>query len=99
MTRATKTSAPLPEPQKSSKRDATNIGSSASKHSNAPWDWERLFYGCAGILLLAVAAYWPAWHAGFVWDDDSMLTDNPAIKSSRGLYYIWCTTALPDYFP
>src|SRR5438046_805716 len=55
--------------------------------------------GCAGLLVLVFAAYWPVLHGGFVWDDDFMLTNNPAVKSPAGLRYIWFTTALPDYFP
>src|SRR6266581_5238997 len=58
-----------------------------------------LLYGCGFILLLTLLVYWPALQGGFVWDDDSMLTDNAAIKSPHGLYYIWRSTALPDYFP
>ena len=58
-----------------------------------------VFLGTAGIVLLTIAAYLPALGAGFVWDDDSMLTGNLFVKVPLGLYYIWCSTALPDYFP
>ena len=43
--------------------------------------------------------YGPAITAGFVWDDDKMLTNNVFVKLPLGLYYIWCSTALPDYYP
>jgi protein O-mannosyl-transferase len=58
----------------------------------------RLF---AGLLLIGLtfAAYLPALWGGFIWDDELMLTNSQVIKSSRGLYYIWCTTTLPDFFP
>jgi hypothetical protein len=36
---------------------------------------------------------------GFIWDDGSMLTANALVKLPLGLYYIWCSSALPDYFP
>jgi tetratricopeptide (TPR) repeat protein len=62
-------------------------------------DRRKLFLGTVTILLLTFIAYAPVFSAGFVWDDDAMLTDNMAIKSGRGLFYIWCTTLLPDYFP
>ena len=29
--------------------------------------------------------------AGFIWDDDRLLTESRIIKSSQGLYRIWCT--------
>ena len=39
------------------------------------------------------------WRAGFVWDDDPLITDNPMVKSSDGLYRFWFTTDAPDYYP
>jgi protein O-mannosyl-transferase len=51
------------------------------------------------LVLGTILAYQPVWHAGFVWDDDTFLVDNPLIKAGDGLYRFWCTTAAPDYFP
>ena len=56
------------------------------------------------LLALAVvaatfAAYWPALGGDFIWDDDVMVKNNPCVQSPGGLYYIWCTTRLPDFFP
>jgi len=55
----------------------------------------------AGLALvgLTFAAYLPALWGGFIWDDELMVSNSQVVKSSRGLYYIWCTTALPDFFP
>jgi Flp pilus assembly protein TadD len=53
-------------------------------------------------LLLAVAtflAYQPVWHAGFIWDDDELLTNNPVVKSAAGLYRPWFTASTLDYYP
>jgi tetratricopeptide (TPR) repeat protein len=54
-----------------------------------------------GFLLVALTliAYQPVWHAGFFWDDDTFLTNNPVIKSAAGLYRLWFTASTPDYFP
>jgi tetratricopeptide (TPR) repeat protein len=54
-----------------------------------------------GLFLVAVTiiAYQPVWHAGFIWDDDTFLTDNPVIKRADGLYRLWFTASTPDYFP
>jgi Flp pilus assembly protein TadD len=54
-----------------------------------------------GLFLMAVTmiAYLPLWHAGFIWDDDVLLTANPLIKSPHGWYQFWFTTKTPDYFP
>jgi tetratricopeptide (TPR) repeat protein len=57
------------------------------------WWWAAL------LLAATLLAYQPVWRAGFIWDDDEFLTDNPVIKSSDGLYRIWFTASTPDYFP
>jgi tetratricopeptide (TPR) repeat protein len=53
----------------------------------------------AVLVLLTLLAYQPVWHAGFIFDDDVMLTGNPAIHAADGLRNIWWSTLLPDYFP
>ena len=51
------------------------------------------------ILVLAVIlAYQPVWYAGYVWDDDGRLTENPCIVGPLGLKEIW-TTAGADLCP
>ena len=54
-----------------------------------------------GFLLVAVTiiAYQPVWHAGFVWDDDSMLLDNPLIHQAGGWYQVWFNRAANDFVP
>jgi tetratricopeptide (TPR) repeat protein len=54
-----------------------------------------------GLLALAtILAYLPVWHAGFVWDDVTLLiVDNPMIKAANGLYQFWFTTRALDYYP
>jgi hypothetical protein len=54
----------------------------------------------AGLLVLGtILAYLPMWHAGFIWDDNVLLTANPLIKAHDGWYHLWFTTKSPDYFP
>ena len=62
-----------------------------------PWfppDW------ILGLLLIvgALLAYLPVWHAGYVWDDDNHLTQNPCIVGPLGFREIW-TTAYADVSP
>src|SRR5215471_2889099 len=44
-----------------------------------------------GLLLVLVtfAAYLPVWRAGFIWDDDTLLLQNPGIQTSAGLARLW----------
>lgn len=44
-------------------------------------------------------AYQPVWNAGFLWDDNVMLTENRFVQSPDGLPEIWFSTEQPDYFP
>jgi protein O-mannosyl-transferase len=54
------------------------------------------------LLLCAVTvfAYRPAWHGGFVWDDDRYVTNNPLLTAPDGLRRIWFSLDAPSqYFP
>ncbi|HUT23250.1 MAG TPA: tetratricopeptide repeat protein [Sumerlaeia bacterium] len=60
----------------------------------------------AGVVLLellVLAAYLPALSAGFVWDDDVALIQNPLIPARNGLWKIWTQpSAIPretHYWP
>ena len=57
-----------------------------------------LFVGALLIALLTFIAYLPALKAGFIWDDDDMLTDNPLVQGGLpGLRDIWFSTKFFDY--
>ena len=49
----------------------------------------------AGLLLLlaVLLVYQPALYAGYVWDDDNLLTASPVIVGSLGLKDVWTTRA------
>jgi tetratricopeptide (TPR) repeat protein len=51
------------------------------------------------LALATILAYLPMWHAGFIWDDDLLLTKNPLIKARDGWYHFWFTTKTSDYLP
>ena len=54
----------------------------------------------AAVLVAAVfLVYQPAWHGGFVWDDDCHVT-RPELRSWHGLYRIWFDVgATLQYYP
>ncbi|MBZ5639051.1 MAG: tetratricopeptide repeat protein [Acidobacteriia bacterium] len=66
-------------------------------------DLARRFRSGLPALLLVVGvavAYVPALRAGFVWDDDFYVTDNPTLRDAAGLGRIWLKTdANPQYYP
>lgn len=59
----------------------------------------KLWLGTALILLAVGAAYSPILNAGFIWDDDAYVTNEPLIRAADGLYRFWFTTEGLDYYP
>ncbi len=63
--------------------------------------WFLRWKGCLAAMALAAAvfaAYQPAWHGGFIWDDDAHV--RPDLQSWNGLYRIWFDVkATQQYYP
>src|SRR5436309_14795612 len=53
----------------------------------------------AAIVLAGVLPYLPALRAGFVWDDEPLITANPLMRTPSGLAEIWSGSRTADYFP
>ena len=51
------------------------------------------------LLLAAFIAYLPAINAGFIWDDDLLLTANPQMQNGHGLADIWLGRNSCEYTP
>src|SRR5213595_4002379 len=64
-----------------------------TRRSLLSWDW-LLGFCLIGIILIA---YGQTWHAGFIWDDESHLTQNPCIVGPLGLKEIWTSTRAVYY--
>lgn len=67
-------------------------------HRQVSW-WRPFAF--AGLLALAtLACYAPALNAGYIWDDDSYLTQNPLVQGGgEAIWRIWTTTQTPQYYP
>ena len=53
-----------------------------------------------GIVVAVLIAYYPVWHAGFIWDDDKYVTENPLLTGQHRLQRIWLSRDAPSqYFP
>lgn len=46
-----------------------------------------------------LAAYWPALEAGWIWDDDSYVTENPVVRVPGELWRAWVPGATPQWYP
>lgn len=58
-----------------------------------------LAIGMAALFLTTVLAYIPAMHAGYIWDDDSYVTENELLRNLEGLGRIWIPSETPQYYP
>ena len=71
----------------------SNKGGAASPWPH--WLWPALF-----LVLATVAAYWPAYSAGFIWDDDAYVTENTLLTAPDGWSRIWFSAHFQSqYFP
>jgi len=60
----------------------------------------RLVLVIAALVAITFAAYGPALRAGFIWDDDSYVTQNPALRNGLdGLASVWVPRVTPQYYP
>lgn len=61
----------------------------------------KVLIGLALALVIAVAvAYLPALRGGFIWNDDTYLTDNPTLDGAEALRLIWTEPhANEQYYP
>jgi tetratricopeptide (TPR) repeat protein len=96
------------ESRKSRKGGLLNVATVHSLFLTPPTRLERKSSGMnsrakhtlldAAIVFLVLLAYLPAFHAGFIWDDDHHLTHNPNIVGTGGLRGIW-TSSAATYYP
>ncbi len=53
----------------------------------------------AALVTVVLLVYLPAWHGGFIWDDDAHVT-RPELRSWHGLFRIWFDLgATQQYYP
>ena len=69
--------------------------------ASAPYEFftHRSWLMALVLAVVTLVAYQPAWHAGFIWDDDDHLTENPAMTTPHGLRMIWSSLAVSRYYP
>jgi len=59
------------------------------------------FVGICGLALACVVVcYMPVFRAGWIWDDDYYIWNNPTLRTFSGLLSIWCEPlSTPQYYP
>jgi hypothetical protein len=65
-----------------------------------PTSRDRNWFFGVFLFVAVIIAYQPVWQAGFVWDDDKYVTNNPLLSAPDGLKRIWFSMDSPSqYFP
>ncbi|MGC1323597.1 MAG: tetratricopeptide repeat protein [Candidatus Udaeobacter sp.] len=59
--------------------------------------WRRDWFWALLLLAVVFIAYTQVFRAGFIWDDESHLTQNPCVVGPLGLKEIWTTTQAVYY--
>ncbi len=80
---------------KRSKKKATSggiAGNMAGETQKLGWLGGEWMWGLV-LFLAVIVAYLPVWRAGYVWDDDFMVTANSCVVGPYGLKEIWTTKA------
>lgn len=58
------------------------------------------WFGALTLCVLTILVYRPAWHGGFIWDDDRYVIHNLLLTAPDGLRRIWFSLNAPSqYFP
>ncbi|GJQ27441.1 MAG: O-GlcNAc transferase [Phycisphaerae bacterium] len=71
-----------------------------AKHDTAPPLAPSPWFAGPLLVALVFVAYLPAISAGFIWDDDHYVTQNPVLRTQDGLNRIWFDLgATPQYYP
>ncbi len=68
-----------------------------ARHKSRRWLWNRDWLAGVFLVFMIVAAYARARSAGFIWDDEAHLTQNPCIVGPLGLKEIWTSTRAVYY--
>lgn len=72
---------------------------STTRDGSPPSFLRKILPGGAALAAITLLAYLPALRAGFVWDDDLLVTANPLLHTLAGLRAIWLGLGTPDYTP
>jgi tetratricopeptide (TPR) repeat protein len=61
---------------------------------------KRDWFFCLILPVVTILAYQPAWHGGFLWDDDAYIINNKLLTAPDGWQRIWFSLDSPSqYFP
>jgi len=63
-------------------------------------DRSRILLGTVALVAIVFVSYAPSLEGEFIWDDDANVSENPTIRTAKGLRYIWTRPeANQQYYP
>ncbi|HTB62261.1 MAG TPA: hypothetical protein VK737_01625, partial [Opitutales bacterium] len=51
------------------------------------------------LILAAFTVYFPVLHGNWLWDDTTLIRDNPVMADAGGVWKFWLAPPGPDFFP
>ena len=86
----------LPSPRHTRQKPEQRKEQDAAGSTHRGW---RVWILLPVLLLATLAAYYPAWHGGLLWDDDAHITRRD-LRSTEGLWRVWFDLgATQQYYP
>jgi protein O-mannosyl-transferase len=85
-------------PGKRRKKPAVEAAPAARTHNRKAFPWTFALQALA-IVAAGFWIYGPELHAEWLWDDDTLVTANPNLRSFEGLGKIWFAPPATDYWP
>jgi tetratricopeptide (TPR) repeat protein len=65
-----------------------------------PSGWQKEAILSLLLVLITFLIYFPAWHGGFLWDDNLHISENRVLRTADGLWKIWASReSTVQYYP
>jgi tetratricopeptide (TPR) repeat protein len=81
-------------------RPSTDPHTKSARAAAPPRPQRQAWIAALALVGITVLAYVPALNAGYVWDDDTYVTENQALRTVDGLRRIWAEPgAVVQYYP
>jgi hypothetical protein len=89
----------MPRTKQQPKEISLRSGTTVTAESKTLYISDKPWFLAILLVIVTFVVYIPALRCGFIWDDDTLVTQNHLIRASDGLYRFWFTTEPFDYWP
>jgi tetratricopeptide (TPR) repeat protein len=89
----------FPSAERNRRQGVRTAGGTSALATTLQSEHLRSWLPAVALIVAVFFAYQPAWHGGFVWDDDLHLLNNPVIRLPDGLARAWTSADYINYWP